>query len=59
MTSKILLSESDEDLQVMLDFVHEWCNKWRLRIDNTKQRIKCLDQGHKAVPPPFQTSGSL
>ena len=24
----MLMSESEEDLQIMLDFVHKWCDKW-------------------------------
>ena len=32
----MLISETEEDMQIMLDFVHEWCNQWRLRINYAK-----------------------
>ena len=35
----MLMSESEEDLQIMLDFVHEWCDKCRLRIIYAKSNV--------------------
>ena len=35
----MLMSETEEDMQAMLDFVHEWCRKWRLRINNAKSNV--------------------
>ena len=35
----MLKSESEKDLQTMLDFVHEWCDKWRLRIHYAKSNV--------------------
>ena len=32
----ILLSESENDMQTMLDFTNDWCNKWRLGINHSK-----------------------
>ena len=32
----ILLSESENDMQTMLDFTNDWCNNWRLRINHSK-----------------------
>ena len=38
----MLMSESEEDLQIMLDFVHEWCDKWRLRINYAKSNVMLI-----------------
>ena len=35
----MLMSETEEDMQTMLDFVHEWCRKWRLRINYAKSNV--------------------
>ena len=35
----MLLSEIEEDLHIMLDFVHEWCDKRRLRINYAKSNV--------------------
>jgi len=32
----ILLSENEENLQSMLDYIHTWCRKWRLKINRMK-----------------------
>ena len=31
----ILLSESENDMQTMLDFTNDWYNKWRLHINHS------------------------
>ena len=35
----MLMSETEEDMQTMLDFVHEWCKQWRLRINYAKSNV--------------------
>ena len=35
----VLISESEESLQKMLDSVHNWCQKWQLNIDCSKTQI--------------------
>ena len=32
----MLLSDSEDNMQRMLDHVSNWCNKWRLRVNYTK-----------------------
>ena len=32
----LLLAETEEDMQDLLNFVHEWCRKWRLIINFSK-----------------------
>ena len=32
----LLLSDTEDNMQRMLDYVSNWCNKWRLRINYTK-----------------------
>ena len=35
----VLLSRNENDLQVMLDFVNEWCEKWRMIVNRDKTNI--------------------
>jgi len=35
----VLLAESEEDLQHMLNVSHEWCKKWRLVVNIDKSKI--------------------
>ena len=35
----MLMSENEEYLQIMLDFVHQWCDKRRLRINYAKSNV--------------------
>ena len=35
----VLLSEREQNLQIMLDFVNSWCNKWQMKISNEKSKI--------------------
>ena len=35
----VLISESEQNLQIMLDFVNSWCNKWQMKINNEKLSI--------------------
>ena len=34
-----LIAESEENLQEMLDCVHKWCNKWKLKVNCNKTKI--------------------
>ena len=33
------ISESEVNLQKMLDYIHSWCRKWRLRVNTNKSKI--------------------
>ena len=35
----MLLSDSEDNMQRMLDHVSNWCNKWRLRVNYTKSAV--------------------
>ena len=35
----IVLSETENNLQVMLDTINTWCNKWKLLINETKSNV--------------------
>ena len=35
----MIMSESEENVQAMLEFVHEWCRKCRLRINYAKSSV--------------------
>ena len=35
----VLLATSEADLQKMLDAMNEWCNKWRLSVNQSKSNI--------------------
>ena len=34
-----VISDSEEKLQKMLDIMHEWCNKWRIKINCSKTNV--------------------
>ena len=35
----VLISESADDLQNMLNVLNTWCNKWRLAVNETKTKV--------------------
>ena len=35
----MLLSDTEDNMQRMLDHVSNWCNKWRLRVNYTKSAV--------------------
>ena len=35
----VVISESEVNLQKMLDYIHSWCRKWRLRVNTNKSKI--------------------
>ena len=35
----VLISENEENLQYMLDFMCEWCYKWKLRLNIDKSSV--------------------
>ncbi len=41
----ILISESPEDLQKILDNLHEYCTKWKLHINASKTKIVIFSKG--------------
>ena len=34
-----LLSESEDDIQKMLDILYEWSRKWRLQVNCSKTKV--------------------
>ena len=34
-----IITENEKDLQKMLNYVHQWCNKWKLLINATKCQV--------------------
>ena len=35
----VLLANNEHDLQIMLNKMHEWCHKWRLKVNISKSNI--------------------
>ncbi len=35
----VLIAESEEELQKMLNVVHDWCEKWRMRVNVNKSKV--------------------
>ncbi len=35
----VIVSDSEEDLQKLIDIVHKWCNEWRLNINIDKTKV--------------------
>ena len=35
----VLISEREDELQLMLNKMNEWCNKWRIKVNNSKSKI--------------------
>ncbi len=55
----VLLSESEDDLQRMLDCLSNWCKKWRMRINSNKSKIIHFRvKGHRASLYNFKLGAS-
>ncbi len=35
----VILAEDEKKLQILLDFTNEWCQKWRMKINNDKTKV--------------------
>ena len=35
----VLMSESEENLQKIIDYCHKWCKKWMLKINEDKSNV--------------------
>ena len=35
----VVLSETENNLQVMLNTINTWCNKWKVLINDTKSNV--------------------
>ncbi len=35
----VILAEDEIKLQILLDFTNEWCQKWRMKINNDKTKV--------------------
>ena len=45
----VLISNTEENLQVLLDTLHNWCKKWRVLINTSKSKCVHFRQGNAAV----------
>ena len=34
-----LISESEADMQKMLDFTNDWCERWKMNINMSKTKV--------------------
>ena len=51
----VLISESEDDLQRMFNALHEWCAKWRMRINVSKSKVvHHRIKGHKETQFKFK-----
>ena len=48
----ILLSESPEDLQKMLNALHKYCEKWKLQVNSNKTKVVIFSKGTLRKTPP-------
>ena len=54
----VLISESEEDLQNMLNIVHDWCLKWRMKVNVSKSKIVHYRvRGHEQSSFDFKLGG--
>lgn len=35
----VLIAENEQDLQLMLDELYNWCSQWRLKVNETKTKV--------------------
>ena len=50
----VLISESTDDLQCMLNVLHEWCHKWRMKVNINKTKVMHFRvQGYSATDSRF------
>ena len=43
----VLMADSASDLQIMVDVVFEFCNKWRIEVNTKKSQIMIIDEPGK------------
>jgi hypothetical protein len=56
----LLLSENETDMQKMLDFLFEWCRKWRLKVNYTKsQSIHFRNRGKQRSNYEFKIGNQI
>ena len=44
----VFIAESEDNLQVMLDKMHEWCKKWRVLVNTDKSKIVHFRHGRSS-----------
>ena len=55
----ILLSESAEDLQKMLDILYDYCQQWRLTVNTEKTKIIVFSRGKVRKLPSLTLNNQL
>ncbi len=35
----VILAENEEQLQIILNFVNNWCKKWKLKVNRDKRKV--------------------
>ena len=56
----LILSENEADMQNMLDYIQNWCRKWRLLINKTKTNVMYFrNKGRERSNFEFSLSGSV
>ena len=45
----VILAESEDDLQSLIDIVNQWCSKWRLSVNLLKTNIMHVRNRRKAI----------
>ena len=45
----VLISNTEENLQVLLETLHNWCKKWRVLINTAKSKCVHFRQGNAAI----------
>ena len=49
----VIITENEENMQIVLDYIAVWCKKWRMKV-NTKKRRLCMYAGnHANLHKPF------
>ncbi len=48
----ILLCESPEDQQKMLNLLHKYCDRWKLQVNSSKTKIMIFSKGTPRKRPP-------
>ena len=53
----VLISPTKDGLQRQIDTLHEYCKKWRLKINSTKTKSMVFNRGNKIIKADFTVAG--
>ena len=55
---KVIITENENNMQLVLDYIAVWCKKWRMKINTKKQRFCMYAGNHVNLQSIFNLDGT-